>query len=761
MTCCPATNENIEKIEKVLESAQKSLAGIFDRCAACADAWGRVFCALNCHPRQSNFVSLDSAQQKIVLRMHNVLALTLWQSCQSDDTFAFKGKNAIQFRVKMREEHKDITLESKRAEIFVSEDVSMFALSYFSSPSFPIAINVTTEHESSLTGQDLGDEVSGGGGAHRRRLASAGGGGGGTYKTYRVTQYCDSGVDTLKAAAISIVSQVALIYIGSLIGNWLHVKHIFILPESGVFIILGMIYGAVYLALNGPSAAADLQFNADFLTIGLLPPIIFYSGFAMEHANFIVNLRDIIVLAVFGTLISTFFVGYSLWGISEIGSVWDFPPPEDILIWETLAFAALICAVDPVATLATFAALKVDPSVEVLVFGEALLNDAVAIVLFKSFSTFAKFRGVTEHFGYVDAFLQFLALTFGSLAIGSLLGVIHALTFKFTFFKHTAVLEIITFLSCAYASFLVAEAFHFSGIIASLLHGMIAATFVKPNMSREGHQRAFILTNTLASFADMMIFIMTGIVSVVSMADISWAFTLFTLILIIIGRAISVYPLVAILNLCRKKDRKIPCSGSTVLWFAGLRGAIAIGLCASVPSPLRQMMNSTTILIVLFTVFFMGGGTAPVLKALKIKMGKDVGKMADVQVSERTRKMGIALTKILCNYDEDGDGIDDRYETEEYENSGKSTVANIETVMRTEAHLSSEARPDVPKEVLREAKAFSAWDSSGDEAEEGTVDKVDKMESKDSKPKVIAATKVVPMDSASAKVAPEEPSKER
>ena len=72
------------------------------------------------------------------------------------------------------------------------------------------------------------------------------------------------------------------------------------------------------------------------------------------------------------------------------------------------------------------------------------------------------------------------------------------------------ILKVIVFLTCAYSSFLIAEYFHFSGIIASLLHGMMAASFVSNNMSAAGHTRAFILTNTLASFADMMIFIMTG-----------------------------------------------------------------------------------------------------------------------------------------------------------------------------------------------------------------------------------------------------------
>ena len=48
---------------------------------------------------------------------------------------------------------------------------------------------------------------------------------------------------------------------------------------------------------------------------------------------------------------------------------------------ESFAFGSLISAVDPVATLAIFSALDVDPILYMLVFGESILNDAVAIVL--------------------------------------------------------------------------------------------------------------------------------------------------------------------------------------------------------------------------------------------------------------------------------------------------------------------------------------------------------------------------------------------
>ena len=48
---------------------------------------------------------------------------------------------------------------------------------------------------------------------------------------------------------------------------------------------------------------------------------------------------------------------------------------------ESFAFGSLISAVDPVATLAIFQAIDTDPVLYMLVFGESVLNDAVAIVL--------------------------------------------------------------------------------------------------------------------------------------------------------------------------------------------------------------------------------------------------------------------------------------------------------------------------------------------------------------------------------------------
>lgn len=51
-------------------------------------------------------------------------------------------------------------------------------------------------------------------------------------------------------------------------------------------------------------------------------------------------------------------------------------------LYEALTFGALISAVDPVATLAIFNALKVNRTLHYLVFGESVVNDAVSYSFF-------------------------------------------------------------------------------------------------------------------------------------------------------------------------------------------------------------------------------------------------------------------------------------------------------------------------------------------------------------------------------------------
>jgi len=150
------------------------------------------------------------------------------------------------------------------------------------------------------------------------------------------------------------------------------------LPESVVIVFLGALIGLIINLMSNQNIAnwkKEEAFSPTAFFLVLLPPIIFESGYNLHKGNFFQNIGSILVFAIFGTLISALVIGGGVYmlGIAKVAYQLSFV--------ESLAFGSLISAVDPVATVAIFHALDIDPVLNMLVFGESILNDAVAIVL--------------------------------------------------------------------------------------------------------------------------------------------------------------------------------------------------------------------------------------------------------------------------------------------------------------------------------------------------------------------------------------------
>lgn len=112
----------------------------------------------------------------------------------------------------------------------------------------------------------------------------------------------------------------------------------------------------------------------------LLPPIIFHAGYSLKRRHFFRNIGSILAYAFMGTVISCFIIGLIMYGfvsfmkmVGQLGG--------DFFFTDCLFFGAIVSATDPVTVLAIFAELKVDVDLYALLFGESVLNDAVAIVL--------------------------------------------------------------------------------------------------------------------------------------------------------------------------------------------------------------------------------------------------------------------------------------------------------------------------------------------------------------------------------------------
>ena len=89
-----------------------------------------------------------------------------------------------------------------------------------------------------------------------------------------------------------------------------------------------------------------------------------------------------------------FTIGVVIFGLSKLG-LFSKEVFDDLTITRSLLFSALISAVDPVAVLAIFAEIGVNPVLYFLVFGESLLNDAVTVVLYRTMAAFTEMESIT------------------------------------------------------------------------------------------------------------------------------------------------------------------------------------------------------------------------------------------------------------------------------------------------------------------------------------------------------------------------------
>lgn len=284
-------------------------------------------------------------------------------------------------------------------------------------------------------------------------------------------------------------------------------------------------------------------------------------------------------------------------------------------------------------------------------FGESILNDAVAIVLATSIDDFAReydrtiLSEATTHPAFKAAFHAiglFVKTFLSSLFLGATVGCVTALITKFTQLRENPLLESSLFVLMSYSTFLLAEALELSGIVAVLFCGICQAHYTFNNLSEESRQRTKQLFELINFIAENFIFTYIG-VSMFTFPKHRWNFGfIFTaFIAIAAGRALNVYPLSFLLNLGRQN--KIPLNIQHMMFFSGLRGAMAFALAIrNTLTEDRQIMLTTTSLITITSVIFCGGGTSYMLNMLGIPIGVDESETD--QIPFQVRRSGSVST---------------------------------------------------------------------------------------------------------------------
>ncbi len=331
------------------------------------------------------------------------------------------------------------------------------------------------------------------------------------------------------------------------------------------------------------------------LVLGLfVPPLIFEAAFHLQLKDLKADLAPIVAMAVPGVLISTGLIA----AVLVIAGVLPLPA--------ALIFGALISATDPVAVVATFRSVGAPKRLMTLVEGESLFNDGTAVVIFHIMLALALEGTLNPIEGLVD----FLRVSVGGLLIGGVFGYAVAKLIE----------QIDDYLIEVTLTTILAEQFHFSGVLAVVVAGLVNGNIGPRGMTPSTKIVLFTVWEYIAFLANSFIFILLGISVEWEQLRAYLVPSLIAVAAVLAGRFIVVYLLAGVVRLFRKT---LPAPFLLVMSWGGLRGAISVALALSLPPAIadRPQLLAMTFAVVLFTILVQAISISGLLSWLGLTQG--------------------------------------------------------------------------------------------------------------------------------------------
>ncbi|KAH9532762.1 hypothetical protein CY35_18G015800 [Sphagnum magellanicum] len=424
--------------------------------------------------------------------------------------------------------------------------------------------------------------------------------------------------DQQQIASASILLQIVMLGLSFVLGHVLRRHKIYYINEASASLLLGLFVGAIANISNTETHFRQwFNFHEEFFFLFLLPPIIFESGFSLHPKPFFSNFGAICIFAILGTFIASIITGILVYLGGLFFLMYRLPFQESVM------FGALISATDPVSVLAIFQELGTDVNLYALVFGESVLNDAVAISLYRTLMSVRQ-HPLADH-SLTTAVWSFLELFIGSLSTGVAVALICALLFKYAGLAVPNLhnLECCLIVLFPYFSYMLAEGLGLSGIVAILFCGILMKHYTFPNLSDSAQAFTAGFFQLISSLAETFVFIYMGMD--IAIKQHSWShvgFIFFSIVFIIMARAANVFPCAYIVNMLRPASRQIPINHQKALCFSGLRGAMAFALALQsvhdLPEGHGETIVTATTAIVVLTVIVLGGSTSTMLGKLGV-----------------------------------------------------------------------------------------------------------------------------------------------
>lgn len=360
---------------------------------------------------------------------------------------------------------------------------------------------------------------------------------------------------------------------------------------------VGLMLTGVVLAVS-PFPSDDIEITKDLIFTIFLPPLIYEAAIYIKWQELRRDLIVILTLATVGVLLSAGITAAGMHYLAQWG--WQ----------EAILFGVLIAATDPVSVIATFKEAGVHGRLRLLVEAESLFNDSTAAIAFSIALAFAMNGGISA-----IGTLQTLVITVvGGVLCGALVaGGVLVLAGR----TDDHLIEITLTTVAAYGSFLLAEHFHLSGVLASLVAGLLTGNIGSlGSITDKGREAVESFWEYIAFIVNSLIFMLIGIRGAYQDFTNLLIPIVIAIILVLVGRALAIYPLSALFS---RSALQITRNHQHVLFWGGLRGALALALALGLPPEFAQREAIITVAfgVVAFSIVAQGLTIIPLLRKLK------------------------------------------------------------------------------------------------------------------------------------------------
>lgn len=369
------------------------------------------------------------------------------------------------------------------------------------------------------------------------------------------------------------------------------------LPYTTALVIVGLVISFFHFP-------AEIHLSHELVFSIILPPLLFLGGINLDFHELKENIWRIVAFSLPGVIISTFVVGYLLSWLLDIELIYG------------LLFGALISPTDPISVLAIFSEVGAPERLKVIVEGESLINDGTGVVVFGIILAIIT-GGVNPTPAMVA--LNFLKVSAGGAVIGFGLGYV---AYRIMKKLDDHLLEVTITIVLSFGAFTLAEIFHTSGVIAVVCAGLLVGNYGKEfSMSPKTKEAVDTFWESIDFVINSFLFLLTGLeLQRYTFAEIQTFLlpTLITILIVIIARSASVYPLNMLL--LKFEKNKVESSWSHIFVWGGLRGSIPIALVLGLPKTLeyRREFLVITFGVVMFSLIVQSLTMKPLLKKLGI-----------------------------------------------------------------------------------------------------------------------------------------------